>query len=159
MEAGLTELLQADSRSSPYHNVYKITRKARKRAGDVRDMDVARELVRRIAAPLDCAAKPACAFLEKYLETTRNDALKELKREVGRRRVSTLPEKLRKRLNAEELSRATIKRVLKSCIARAQKLALESDSAEAMHRTRLSIKRLRDVARIVEPLIGRTAAC
>lgn len=158
IEAGLTELLQADSRASPYYDVYKATRRARKRAGQVRDIDVARELVQKVVAPLDCASVAGCAFLDKYLESKRKHALRELEREACRRRVTKLPEKLQKMLQNEELSRETIKNVLRGCIARAQKLAVESSSAQGLHRTRLSVKRIRDVAKIVEPLIGRQAS-
>lgn len=158
IEAGLTELLQADSRSSPCHDVYKLTRKARKLAGDVRDIDVARELIQKVVAPLENDSQAASAFLDEYLESRRSDALNELERALARRRIANLPKKLQNAFKKEALSRTQIKRVLRRCIARAKTLASASGSPDGLHRTRLCVKRIRDVARIVEPLIGRPAA-
>ena len=157
LEAVLTELVYADRTSSPDHALYQAIRKARKKAGDARDIDVSHQLVQSVAMPLDSRSHAVCNFLNDYLKSRRGDAIKELERTANRRRVKNLPGELRKVFEKNIITRVKIKRVLTRCITHAQKLASKKLTTDALHRTRLALKRLRDVARIVEPLLGSAA--
>lgn len=144
--AVLVEEFAAPGRSGEHH--LHVLERLRKRAGKVRDRDVALGLIE-AAVPRSAAFKLARRALKRHLRTARDASVRKLRQELTRLRIGRFRKALAKMAAGVVIDPAGAGRVIRRNTARALALArgaaAHPQAADRLHRTRLAIKRVRDL--------------
>ncbi|GMV25310.1 MAG: hypothetical protein AMXMBFR58_13410 [Phycisphaerae bacterium] len=129
-----------------------VIRDVRKRAGRVRDCDVAIDILKRDLPRGDFSAQ-ATKLVRSMLAKRRKKAERRLREQAGQHKAREIPRRLQRAAKGVELDQRQIRAALGRCRARIGRLATDdvAGSNERLHQLRLAIKCLRDTSALVSP--------
>lgn len=158
LEAMLEDLVGIEKSHRKASRICEDVQMLRKRAGKVRDADVASELIKHATRAFGSAGNDIWIALDDQLMIDRDESLDRLADTAARRKIAGLPDRLasllkRRRLPADRLVRIILEQIRHTHQLAKRPLTIPKD----LHQTRLAIKRIRDLAELAAPALGAPA--